>query len=60
MKKPFKDEVVKGTDTSGHAFSEGRVTDSSQDESKISLPDGRDTYARHSEIYPQMDLPGTV
>lgn len=57
--KPFRDEIVKGTDKSGHAFSEGRVTDSSKTESKISLPNGSETYARHKDIRPQMDLPAS-
>jgi len=60
MKKPFQDEIVKGIDTSGHAFSEGRVTDSSNTESRINLPNGSNTYARHSDIRPQMDLPKKV
>jgi len=56
--KPFRDEIVKGTDKNGHTFSEGRVTDSSATESKIRLPNGGDTYARHDDLRPQIDLPG--
>ncbi len=59
MKKPFQDEIVKGTDTSGRTFSEGRVTDSSNTESAIRLPNGSDTCARHTDIRPQVDLPGS-
>lgn len=57
--KPVKGEIVKGTDKSGDAFSEGQVTDNSATESAIRLSDGRDIYAHHEDIRPSMETPGS-